>query len=68
MTLLYLVVVVIVLITLVMIRNRWVYSVRMRLLINDYATYKQLQSYKYMMFYFWVWDINEFIENTNKTT
>jgi hypothetical protein len=43
------------------IRNQWVYRNRLKLLNNDWDTYKKLPSYHAMMRRFWIWDINKFI-------
>lgn len=43
-------------------RNIWVYRQRVRLIMNDWDTYKKLPSYDYMMYRkFWVWNINKFL-------
>ena len=44
------------------IRNKWVYKNRIKLINDDWESFKKLPSYDQMMFKFWVWDINKFIK------
>jgi len=45
-----------------LIRNQWVYDNRMKLLEEDYSTYKKLPSYSDMLegHGFWQWDIRKY--------
>jgi len=40
-------------------RNNWVYEKRTGLVFTNWEKYKQLQSYTYMLFHFWIWDVNK---------
>lgn len=46
----------------ILIRNEWVYKNRIKLINDDWESFKKLPSYDQMMFKFWVWDINKFIK------
>jgi hypothetical protein len=47
------------------IRNEWVFRKRIGLIPN-YLEYKKLPSYDYMMWHFWIWDIEKFKEVNNE--
>lgn len=44
-----------------LIRNWWVFDVRMRLLHVNYGLYKKLPEYDAMMYRFWVWSVKKFL-------
>lgn len=44
------------------IRNNWVYNKRIELLHKGMDKYKLLPSYDTMMYKFWIWNIDKFIE------
>ncbi len=42
-------------------RNNWVYSVRVRMIHEDFEKFKRLPSYDHMMSRFWIWNVNKFL-------
>jgi hypothetical protein len=49
---------------LMMIRNLWVYKIRMRLIDEDFELYRSLPSYDAMLIKFWIWDVNHFVRRS----
>jgi hypothetical protein len=49
-----------------LIRNEWVFRKRISVIENNYQSYKKLPSYDYMMWHFWIWDIEKFKEVNNE--
>ena len=47
---------------LMIVRNRWVYRVRMAILYADFAAYQSLPDYDVMMWRLWVWDAAKFLD------
>ena len=48
------------------VRNDWTYSVRRKLLRSNMIAYDQLPSYNYMLWHFWIWDIDKFLPSEGK--
>lgn len=44
-----------------LIRNRWVFNARKKILYSDFTLYKKLPEYDEMMRRFWVWNIKDFL-------
>jgi hypothetical protein len=42
-----------------LIRNEWVYRKRINLICTNFSEYKKLPSYDYMVWHFWIWDIEK---------
>jgi len=42
-----------------LIRNEWVYRKRVNLIDTNFYEYVKLQSYNYMLWHFWIWDIEK---------
>lgn len=45
-----------------LLRNEWVCSTRLLVLHQDRASYTKLPDYDTMLYKFWVWDVNKFIQ------
>lgn len=46
-----------------LIRNNWVYAVRINELNKGLWHYKQLETYNAMLFKFWIWNVEKFKTN-----
>lgn len=44
-------------------RNYWVYKTRMKLLDENYEKYKQLPSYHFMFWHFWIFNVDSFLDS-----
>jgi hypothetical protein len=49
-----------------LIRNDWVYKKRIDLIWTNFSEYKKLPPYDYMIWHFWIWDIEKFKEVNNE--
>ncbi len=45
------------------IRNQWVYNTCVDMIDEDYEKYKLLPSYNYMLYRFWIWDVEVFLSD-----
>jgi hypothetical protein len=43
-------------------RNEWVCKNRIRILYIDMDVYDKLPSYEYMLYHFWIWNVEKFIK------
>ena len=43
-------------------RNYWVLEVRIHLLKTDFQKFKKLPCYETMLFKFWIWNVEKFLE------
>jgi hypothetical protein len=50
-----------------LIRNEWVYRKRTNLICTNFSEYKKLPSYDYMLWHFWIWNIEKFKEVNNES-
>lgn len=48
-----------------LIRNKEIFNFRWKMIDKDNNKYKQLPSYDYMMWHFWVWPLDKFLPKEN---